>query len=388
MAQEPTRLGLPRREAAWLATAAAAVVVLGGGAIALPRLVWDRFLWQYFWGPVFADANNAACAVRVPGGAPELLGSDAACASAAAGRIVAYPGYTVISEIGYAVTLIFMLLGVLFLLQHLEVGHERGFFFALTPFVFLGGALRVVEDANDAAAPTPLGQVIDWPLNALIISPVIYFTMFVFTLAALVVAVKLADRGVIDRYEPALLWAGIVATALTIAYLAVAVTDLAAVTTSAGFYPQVTVLTLLFSGVLAYGLYRAFDRWAPGLNAGTRRIGLVVLFGHALDGVANVLASDWAGLLGLPFAYSPKHPINRFIIDITQAVAPAGLVEAIGSAWPFLLVKLVAASIVLALFDRSVFDESPRYAVLLLVAILAVGLGPGTRDMIRATFGI
>jgi uncharacterized membrane protein len=150
----------------------------------------------------------------------------------------------------------------------------------------------------------------------------------------------------------------------------------------------VTVLTLLFSGVLAYGLYRAFDRWAPGLNAGTRRIGLVVLFGHALDGVANVLASDWAGLLGLPFAYSPKHPINRFIIDITQAVVPAGLVEAIGSAWPFLLVKLVAASIVLALFDRSVFDESPRYAVLLLVAILAVGLGPGTRDMIRATFGI
>jgi uncharacterized membrane protein len=188
MAQEPTRLGLPRREAAWLATAAAAVVVLGGGAIALPRLVWDRFLWQYFWGPVFADANNVACAVRVPGSAPELLGSDAACASAAAGRIVAYPGYTVVSEIGYAVTLIFMLLGVLFLLQHLEVGHERGFFFALTPFVFLGGALRVVEDANDAAAPTPLGQVIDWPLNALIISPVIYFTMFVFTLAALVVA--------------------------------------------------------------------------------------------------------------------------------------------------------------------------------------------------------
>jgi uncharacterized membrane protein len=39
-------------------------------------------------------------------------------------------------------------------------------------------------------------------------------------------------------------------------------------------------------------------------------------------------------------------------------------------------------------FDDAIFEESPRFAVLLLVAIVAVGLGPGTRDMLRATFGI
>jgi uncharacterized membrane protein len=39
-------------------------------------------------------------------------------------------------------------------------------------------------------------------------------------------------------------------------------------------------------------------------------------------------------------------------------------------------------------FDEQFFDESPRYAVMLLMAILAVGLGPGTRDMIRVTLGI
>jgi uncharacterized membrane protein len=33
-------------------------------------------------------------------------------------------------------------------------------------------------------------------------------------------------------------------------------------------------------------------------------------------------------------------------------------------------------------------EESPRYSIIMLVAILAVGLGPGTRDMLRATFGI
>jgi len=388
MAREATGYGHPRQEVAWLATAVASVTVLAGGAVAFPRTIWDRFLWQYFWGPVFADAHNAACAVRAPGGDPELLGSNAACAAAEAERIVASPGYTLVSEVGYAATLIFMIVGVLLLLRRLEVGSRREFFFALTPFSFFGGVLRVVEDANDATAATPLGQFLDYPVNALIISPVIYGTVFVVTLAAVVVTVGLSDRGVIERYEPALLWTGVAVTALTVAYIAVAVGELDAISDSAGFYPRMTGLTLVLAGALSYAIYRGFDRWVPELNAGTGRIGLVILFGHALDGVANVLASDWAGALGLPFRYTPKHPINRVIIDVTGAVFPAGVTDAIGTAWPFLLVKLVAASVVIALFDRQIFDESPRYAVLLLIAILAVGLGPGTRDMVRATFGI
>jgi uncharacterized membrane protein len=51
-------------------------------------------------------------------------------------------------------------------------------------------------------------------------------------------------------------------------------------------------------------------------------------------------------------------------------------------------VKLVAATVVVWVFDEQIFEESPRYTMLLLVAVLAVGLGPGTRDMLRATFGV
>jgi uncharacterized membrane protein len=39
-------------------------------------------------------------------------------------------------------------------------------------------------------------------------------------------------------------------------------------------------------------------------------------------------------------------------------------------------------------FEPELFDETPRYSILLLIAVLAVGLGPGTRDMLRATFGV
>jgi uncharacterized membrane protein len=114
----------------------------------------------------------------------------------------------------------------------------------------------------------------------------------------------------------------------------------------------------------------------------------VILWGHTLDGVANVIASDWALAIGLPFEYSAKHPVNRFIIDATQGILPESTAATIGTAWPFLLVKVIAALLVVWLFDETIFEESPRYAILLLIAILAVGLGPGTRDMLRATFGI
>ncbi|MFB6130654.1 MAG: DUF63 family protein, partial [Salinigranum sp.] len=47
-----------------------------------------------------------------------------------------------------------------------------------------------------------------------------------------------------------------------------------------------------------------------------------------------------------------------------------------------------AATFVVWVFEEDIFEESPRYAMLLLVAVLAVGLGPGTRDMLRATLGV
>ncbi|MEF8842854.1 MAG: DUF63 family protein [Haloarculaceae archaeon] len=383
------RLGVSP-ERAWVGAAAAVTALLVVGSLALPRLVWDRFLWHYFWGPVYADATNARCAVIEGGGSPTLLASDAACRTAdAGGAVVAEPGYTVVSEIGYAVTLIFFLIGVLYLLRHLEVGHRKRFFFALVPFMFLGGALRVVEDANDAALNAGVDTPLSYPANSLIISPIIYFTMFAFTLAALVGAVWLEREGHVEDYERALFGVGVAGVVLTVGFLLWFVpTRLAGELPGAGFYPQMSLLVLVLSAVLAYGLYGLLDEYAPAVNEGTGRTGLVVLFAHAVDGVANVVASDWLDPLGIPVEYGAKHPANRFIIDVTEAIQPAGLSAVVGTSWPFLAVKLVAATAVVYVFDRTIFEENPRYAIVLLVAIVAVGLGPGTRDMLRATFGI
>jgi uncharacterized membrane protein len=366
---------------AWLAAFLAAVAVVVGAAIAFPQRVYDGILWRYFFGPVDADAHGATCAVR-SGGTTERLYSQSACA--AADGIVVTPGYTTVSTVSYALVLVFMLVGVYFLLDRLDVEMSPQFYYALFPFMLLGGALRVVEDVNATFVREGLEMVIPYPPVSLIISPFIYFVMFAITLSALVVGILLDNRGVIESYEPFLGRVGAVALAATVAFLLY----VSATTEVVGFYPAVSIITLTGATTIAAGFWWASNRYAPHINEGTGFMGALVVWGHSLDGIANVLSLDWANTLGLPVVYGSKHVINEATVRITSAVQPAWLSDAIGTAWPFLLLKVAAAVAVVWVFDEQIFEESPTYAYILFIAILAVGLGPGSRDMIRATLGI
>ena len=372
------------RERAWTAVVGAALAALVGGSVLFTDAVYGNFVWQYFWGPVYADAQGAQCAAW-NGGAVELLYSNAACA--AASEPVAYPGYTLVSEAGYAVTLLTALVGVHFLLKRWRIAERVEMLYALFPFVLLGGALRVVEDANNAAeAFGNVDPFLGYPLNALIISPVIYFVMFAVTLVALVGSVVLARRtDLADDYLRPLAASGVVllaANVLGLGYLAVA-------RDYVQFVPVFTVLTLVLSTAITAVAWWAARRWLPSVTSGTGTAGAVILWGHAVDGVANVIGLDWGAELGYPRGdLVSKHPLNEYIVDATHAVLPESITHLTGDTWPFILVKVAAVLLVLSLFDDQLREEAPRYTTLMLVAVLAVGLGPGTRDMLRATFGI
>jgi len=379
---------------AWLALAAALLVAAVGGSLLLPEVVYDGFIWRYLWGPVYADAHNAQCAVR--DGGVRLFDSSAACADAVAGgAIVAEPGYTLVSEVVYALVLLFALVGVLFLLRRLGVGEDRRLLLGLLPFMFFGGALRVVEDALDAAGRAGASPPIEYPLNTPLISPLIYVTVFLVTLAALLWSMRLVATGRFDSYERPLAGIGTAVLLLTLGLLA----WMAATTSYVGFYPQVAIVVLVLSTAITAGVWYGVERFAPAVNRGTLLLGFVVLWAHALDGVANVVGIDWGAELGLPYGdLVPKHPVNRAMIGVGESInalliqvsggALVPLTDVLKTAWPFLMLKLVAAVFVVWIFDEAIFEESPRYAILLLIAIVAVGLGPGTRDMLRATFGI
>jgi uncharacterized membrane protein len=352
-------------EQLWAAVVGALVLVLGGGSLLFPETVYDSFIWHYFWGPVQADAFNAACAVR-PGSTVEYLYSSAECSAAT--EPVAEPGYTIVSEVGYMISLLLTVSGVVFLLQRLGIGGERGLFWAMVPFMMLGGGLRTVEDAHNAIGDTWF----DYPLNTLLISPVIYFTVFGIALAGILASIWLARQDYVSRYDYALGALGTVAFLLSIAYLAV----LAVTESEVTFYPLVLAAMVALAAAATLTTWYAIVRFAPEINEGTGLAGAMVLVAHAVDGAANVIGLDYLMALGVPYNLVPKHPANQFIVDL------------FGAAWPFLVVKMVAATFVVWVFDGQLAEESPRYTILLLIAVASVGLGPGTRDLLRSVFGV
>ena len=371
-------------ERLWIGASGALVAALTIGSLLFRELVYGRFLWQYFWGPVVADGNGAQCAIR-SGGRVEFGGSAAACAEAeAAGSIVAYPGYTLVSEVGYIVTLLFALFGAILLLKRLELGTDRTLFYALFPFMLFGGALRTIEDAGISAIRAGAEPLIAFPWSALIISPFIYVTVFVLTLGAVLLSVRLESTGTVDSYAVPLAGIGTALVVSSVGYL----TYLGLTTEYATIYPQVLGVTLFGATLSALLVWKAIAAGYPTLNAGTGFIGFVVIWAHAIDGMANVIGLNWMPALGAGANLVPKHPVNAAIVEYTALLLPESILAVTGDAWPFLLVKLAAATFLVWVFNEELFDETPRYTILLLVAVVAVGLGPGTRDMLRATFGV
>jgi uncharacterized membrane protein len=387
MVEVSERFGLDP-ERTWVAVVLAAVAALVGGTLLAPKLVYERFIWKYFWGPVYADAHGVSCAWLENGAPVTSRAAGGTCADVAT---LARPGYTLVSEVGYAVVGLTAVVGIAFLLRRLDLRRYRTLFFAVFPFMVFGGALRVVEDVNDAAFRESLAAgdprwILEYPLNTLFISPVIYVTVFAVALAALVGSLYLDRRGYVDGFEYPLAAVGTVAVALTLGVLVF----MSASTPFVTFHAAVLLVTLALAGLATALTWVGIERFAPGMNAGTGAMGLFVLIGQAVDGAANVIGLDWYTTL-VPSAtrnLSPKHPVNAAVDSITRSVLPESVTDAIGSVWPFLLIKLAAAVFILWIFDEDVIEDSPQFTVMLLIGAVAVGLGPGTRDMLRATFGV
>ncbi len=372
--------------AAWLGMFVAGIVTIAAAAIAFPVRVYRGFLWQYFWGPVHADADGVSCYVHFPDEGRTIAESGTGCSSAAYDTTVfiAEPGYTVISTISYILVLVFMLAGVYLLFERIEFSPYKQFFYALLPFMLFGGTLRTVEDAFVAAIREGQTPAIEFPASALLISPFIYFVVFAIALAAFLFSKWLNQRELTETWTYPLAAIGTGWLALSFGYLLY----LAATTDYVRFEPTILIVILGLATVSALLAYAGTERFKPSVNAGTGLVGLLVVWGHAVDGFANVLANDWTHLWDLGLNYDPKHPFNEFVMSTTSAIQGSGLTEAIGSAWPFAIIKIIVPLAIVALFDREFMEESPRFAIMLLVAILAVGLGPGTRDMLRFAFGI
>jgi len=316
----------------WLAAVVVPVIVVTSGSVLRPELFYDRFFWQYFFGPIVADSQTSPVTRN---------------------GVTATPGYTLVSSAVYAYYLLLAVIGSVHLLDRLGVGDTKSFFYALVPYGFLGGALRVVEDTGSFEAP----------LAYFFISPVIYFTMFLLTVAVFIVAVVAQRRGETDDYATVVAGAGTAAFVAVAAYLAYFGVTEAGV---ALWIPAVVVgMATLFFAVVWFPL----DSLVPEVNAATGLTGAVLLWAHFLDAASTIIGVEY-------LEYGEKQPIVQNIIDLT------------GTTYSFAVVKAGIVVLILYAFDEQFFEEFERLPYLLLVAVLAVGLGPGTRNTLRMTLGI
>ncbi|UCH88026.1 MAG: DUF63 family protein [Thermoplasmata archaeon] len=396
------------------------------GALILPDLVWDQFIWRYFWGPIAADAED-----RTIGGINE--------------------GYNAVSTISYGLILAAAIFLIYRLIVILQINLDKWFFLAIIPFIMFGGLARALEDA----------KLFNSPVVYLFISPLIYILTGLIAVALMVIAHKLTfqcsskdkpcegktcpvsrlDYKLIayiaicfivinlalayiflqshwTNYRISLVYPAVISVAAYLSivgysrYISKGVIPMALVFGALGLvmlsYPlsgvigwfespqewqqiflaseaedsvvfrpvvvlQVIGLSLAATAVWALAAFAIYKKtkWhqAALFFSGTN---LALVFGQFTDAAATFIAIDY-------YSYWEKHVVPGFLIDVFDTAAV------------MFLLKVFALLFAIYLLDIGLREELKKHSQiipLVKIAVLVLGLAPGTRDMLRLAMGV
>jgi uncharacterized membrane protein len=381
------------------------IAVIIGGCLLAPSLLYDQWIWKYYWGPVVADASGH---------------------SVSSHGVAAQEGYTLISEITYGIILVGALYGLYKLLKKLDITIDWYFCLALLPYILFGPVTRVLEDTTYFTPP-----LVYW-----FISPLIYVQTTVYVLLFLLVGYYLIKKA----YTP---WK----TFLVLISIFIFIDILYSLTWVLGIsygasqikplfffllsippcLPPlyrvvkkqiISINTVVFSGGLFILLPFCFliGEWLVGtrwtVSYGTnidvfslvmslvtiitgavyliawvfrnddvfavykKPLNLSMLVGHLIDGFTSYISIYDPLNMGLPF-YVEKHPASNGLMEL----------------WPplFPIVKFLLIIMVIYLFDVLYKKELQKYSRmvnLLKIGIFILGISPGLRDLLRVTMGV
>lgn len=257
--------------------------------------------------------------------------------------------YTLVDTLTYALILIVSVYLVYRGLRRYKIAVDDELVLATIPFVVLGGLLRVVEDTG----------MITSDFRFLLITPLIFFTIFAVAAVALFAGKLAENAGLVARYSrvyagvgivacllatAALVWFGLTETRIALGVL-VAILGLASVT------------SLALWAFLVYGA-----KWDYASNT----LYKLLIFGHMLDASATSYGID-------------IHPVHY----VEQHVVGSSLIELTGTAFSMFLLKI--AVIVPAIYILEMYKKEGNSDLwhLILLAMIVVGMAPGIRDMVR-----
>lgn len=217
------------------------------------------------------------------------------------------------------------------LLDRLDVSLDRDFFLSISPYVFLGGAARVLEDLG----------LVD---SVLLVTPFIYAVMFAVTVALLFVSLKQEKLTGVEYHR---VFGGLgllVLLPLVALYLS----------SVASFSPLISV-AVIFSLVTGAG-YLAVKRFRPSLAG----YGFTVpVAAHYWDATTSFVA--------LGYGAAEKHVLASWFVS---TFGPAGM---------FVMKTLVIVPATYYIYSSDLEQQEKHY-YLFLVALL--GLALGTRNLL------
>jgi len=258
--------------------------------------------------------------------------------------------YTIVDTLTYAIILIIAVYLVYRWLKKTGIQINRDFIIATIPYVVLGGVLRVVEDTG----------IIPRPWNVLLVTPLIFFVVFFYTIAVLVIARNCEKRGLLNSYTRGYFWGGVAACiVVTLILLSYGLT-----------YSQVS-LTVLFTilgmSLISYGALWALIRYVFGWEYASDALYKLLIYGHMLDASATSYGIDLHEM-----KYVEVHVVGSHLIEWT------------GTAFSMYALKfavLIPAIFILEAYRKEGGSDSLWHLILL--AMIVVGMAPGIRDMMR-----
>lgn len=252
------------------------------------------------------------------------------------------------------------------MLYVMEPPVNRRVVLSLTPWMVVGGAVHALYTANVYPLAFSL-RVFFGPLT-------VYFTTFVaagMVWAMMTTASELADSTVRD------------AQYMTAAGIGAALSSLGIVLSRAGSVETIVpaFVGLIGAAVVASVVYLLVTIIHTTTLVQTGLLGLVVVFGHALDGVITAVGID---VLGQGSGYAA----GQWLLARSGELPTAGT---LGRGWVFVVLKLVVAVgavvTVAVLLDRTGEEDRAPAAYVALGLVAAYGLGPGVHRFLTLVIG-
>jgi len=227
---------------------------------------------------------------------------------------------------------------------------DQSFILATVPYIILGGVMRVIEDTGMITG--------DWKF--LLITPLIYFVLFAFTVSMMFLSRYLVIQGFTKNFVTFYAGAGIFA-------LFVASLILVAWSTTHRGIDFFILFIIPFMALAATTVVWAFMRYILSWKYVADPLYITLLFGQLLDASATSYGIDFHPHV----QYVEQHVVGSYLINLTGTALVM---------FPLKLIVLFPAIYVMQMFRK---EANPAFWHLVLLAMIVVGFAPGVRDMVR-----